>query len=73
VKGYLRERPDVAREIERKIYEIVGAEPADAPLAAVEVAAGAGTDPADPAATATGGNRGDPEPAPAPQPQERAA
>jgi recombination protein RecA len=35
VKGYLRENPDVATEIERKIYEAVGAEPASAPLAAV--------------------------------------
>jgi hypothetical protein len=35
VKGYLREQPDVAAEIERKIYEAVGAEPAAAPLAAV--------------------------------------
>ncbi|HEU0023928.1 MAG TPA: recombinase RecA [Thermoleophilaceae bacterium] len=35
VKGYLRERPDVAQEIEGKIYEALGAEPAAAPLAAV--------------------------------------
>src|SRR5918996_189839 len=32
-KGYLRENPDKAREIERKIYEAVGVEPAAAPLA----------------------------------------
>src|SRR4051795_1644337 len=31
VKGYLREHPEVADEIERKIYEAVGAEPASAP------------------------------------------
>jgi recombination protein RecA len=35
-KGYLRENPDKAREIERKIYDAVGAEPAGAPLAPVE-------------------------------------
>jgi recombination protein RecA len=36
VKGYLRERPDVAQEIEGKIYEALGVEPAASPaLAAV--------------------------------------
>jgi recombination protein RecA len=35
VKGYLREHPEVAAEIERKIYEALGTEPAGAPLAAV--------------------------------------
>ncbi|MGH2715649.1 MAG: recombinase RecA [Thermoleophilaceae bacterium] len=35
VKGYLREHPEVAGEIERKIYETLGVEPAAAPLAAV--------------------------------------
>jgi recombination protein RecA len=39
VKGYLRENPDVAGEIERKIYEAIGVEPAAAPLAAVDPAA----------------------------------
>ncbi|HEY6775720.1 MAG TPA: recombinase RecA [Thermoleophilaceae bacterium] len=39
VKGYLRENPDVATEIERKIYEAIGVEPAAAPLAAVDPAA----------------------------------
>ena len=34
-KSYLRERPDIAQEIESKIYEILGAAPA-APLTAVE-------------------------------------
>ena len=34
-KGYLRENPEMAKEIERKIYEAVGAEPATAPLAAL--------------------------------------
>ena len=38
VKGYLRERPDVAQEIENKIYAALGAQPAGAPLAAVEPA-----------------------------------
>jgi recombination protein RecA len=48
VKGYLRENPDVAGEIERKIYEAIGVEPAAAPLAAVDPAANdpAGVDPA---------------------------
>jgi recombination protein RecA len=40
VKGYLREHPEVAREIERKIYETLGVEPAGAPLAAVPPAEG---------------------------------
>src|SRR5829696_273371 len=35
VKGYLREHPEMAQEIERKIYEALGVEPAGAPLAAV--------------------------------------
>jgi recombination protein RecA len=35
VKGYLREHPDVAAEIERKIYETLGVEPAAPQLAAV--------------------------------------
>jgi recombination protein RecA len=35
VKGYLREHPEIAAEIERKIYEALGVEPAGAPLAAV--------------------------------------
>jgi recombination protein RecA len=39
VKGYLRENPAVAGEIERKIYEALGLEPAGAPLAAVDPAA----------------------------------
>jgi recombination protein RecA len=70
VKGYLRERPDVAREIERKIYEVVGAEPAGTPLAAVGVAPEAGTDPA---GAASGEGEGDSGTAPAHQPEERAA
>jgi recombination protein RecA len=36
VKGYLRENPQVAVEIEGKIYAALGVEPAGAPLAAVE-------------------------------------
>ena len=35
VKGYLREHPEIAAEIERKIYAELGTEPASAPLAAV--------------------------------------
>jgi recombination protein RecA len=35
VKGYLREHPDVAGEIERKIYETLGVEPAAPALVAV--------------------------------------
>jgi recombination protein RecA len=35
VKGYLREHPEVAREIEDKIYETLGVEPTTVPLAAV--------------------------------------
>jgi recombination protein RecA len=35
VKGYLREHPEIAHEIERRIYETLGVEPAGAPLAAV--------------------------------------
>jgi hypothetical protein len=50
VKGYLREQPEVAAEIERKIYEAVGAEPATAPLTAVPPPEEAETEPpADPA------------------------
>jgi recombination protein RecA len=52
VKGYLREHPEVTGEIERKIYEAVGAVPAEARLAAVpppqegeEAEAGAGSAP----------------------------
>jgi recombination protein RecA len=41
-KGYLRESPDKAREIERKIYDAVGAEPAGAPLAPGEDGAAPG-------------------------------
>ena len=48
VKGYLREHPEVAAEIERKIYEAVGAEPATAPLAAVPVPADGEAEPAVP-------------------------
>ena len=40
VKGYLREHPEVAREIERKIYETLGVEPAGVPLEAVPPAEG---------------------------------
>jgi recombination protein RecA len=45
VKGYLRENPHVAQEIERKIYDALGVDPAspfgvvEAPPAAVEDAA----------------------------------
>jgi recombination protein RecA len=42
VKGYLRENPGVAREIERKIYDVLGVEPTAVPLAAVEAAANGG-------------------------------
>ncbi|HEV7844875.1 MAG TPA: hypothetical protein VGO83_01345, partial [Thermoleophilaceae bacterium] len=35
VKGYLRENPHVAKEIEGKIYEALGIQPAS-PLAVVE-------------------------------------
>ena len=41
-KAYLRENPDKAREIERKIYDALGIEPAAPPLAAVEPPAEAG-------------------------------
>jgi recombination protein RecA len=58
VKGYLRENPDIAQEIERKIYETLGVEPAGAPLAAV------------PPAEASDGEV---EAAPAATPEERAA
>ncbi len=36
VKGYLRENPGVTREIEHKVYEILGVEPVAVPLAAVQ-------------------------------------
>jgi recombination protein RecA len=42
VKGYLRENPDVAAQIERQIYEAIGVEPAATPLAAVDPAAAGG-------------------------------
>jgi recombination protein RecA len=51
VKGYLRENPNVAREIERKIYDALGVEPATAPLAAVE-----GAEDGSPAAGAPAGD-----------------
>jgi recombination protein RecA len=35
VKGYLRENPQVAKEIERKIYDALGVEPAS-PLGVIE-------------------------------------
>jgi len=40
-KGYLREHPEMAQEIERRIYEAVGVEPAAPALAAVTAAEGA--------------------------------
>jgi recombination protein RecA len=46
-KGYLREHPEVAQEIEHKIYEAVGMEPTVVPLAAVKPEAEAGA-PAEP-------------------------
>jgi RecA/RadA recombinase len=42
VKGYLRENPDIAAEIERKIYDTLGVEPTAVPLAAVESPANGG-------------------------------
>ena len=42
VKGYLRENPDIAAEIERKIYDTLGVEPTAVPLAAVEPPANGG-------------------------------
>jgi recombination protein RecA len=42
VKGYLRENPGVAAQIERQIYEAIGVEPAATPLAAVDPAAAGG-------------------------------
>jgi RecA/RadA recombinase len=57
-KGYLREHPEVAGEIERRIYEAVGAEPATAPLAAVPADQAEPAEPPDPGV---------------PQPKERAA
>src|SRR5215211_5878565 len=56
-KAYLRENPGKAREIEGRIYEAVGAEPAASPLAAVEA----------------GGNGATPEEAADGEPEERAA
>jgi recombination protein RecA len=44
VKGYLRENPAVASEIERKIYDALGVEPATAPLAAVDQDADGGAE-----------------------------
>jgi recombination protein RecA len=41
VKGYLREHPEMTAEIERKIYEALGVEPAGAALAAVPAVDGA--------------------------------
>ena len=55
VKGYLRENPDVAVEIERKIYEAIGVEPAAAPLAAVDPAAANGPTANGPAGEAPAG------------------
>ena len=60
VKGYLREHPEIAAEIERRIYDALGVEPAGAPLAAV------------PAADAPEGEAPPVSDAP-PQPEERAA
>jgi recombination protein RecA len=63
VKGYLRENPGVAREIERKIYDVLGVEPTPVPLAAVEAAPpeGAGgesmAEGAPPSGTAAAGGR----------------
>ena len=53
VKGYLRENPAVTSEIERKIYDALGVEPAAAPLAAVA----AGTPPRPPSAAGGGEER----------------
>src|ERR1700754_1808299 len=52
VKGYLREHPEVAAEIERKIYEILGVEPAAPALTAVPAAeeAAAAAEPEEPEA-----------------------
>jgi recombination protein RecA len=58
VKGYLRENPAVASEIERKIYDALGVEPATAPLAAVEAAEGAPEEAVDNAAAARPGAEG---------------
>jgi recombination protein RecA len=48
-KAYLREHPELAQEIERRIYEAVGGEPARAPLAPVAGEADAPAEPAEPA------------------------
>jgi len=61
VKGYLREHPEIAVEIEAKIYEAVGTEPAAAPLAAVPSADAPGAD-APGAAEEAAGERPPPEP-----------
>ena len=55
VKGYLRENPAITGEIERKIYELLGVEPAGAPLAAV---AAPGEGEAEPRTGRSGGGRG---------------
>ena len=47
VKGYLRENPEIATQIESKIYEAVGAVPASAPLGGRPVPAGAAEGPPD--------------------------
>ena len=41
-KGYLREHPEVAEELERKIYQAVGAEPQVTPVAVAPAGNGAG-------------------------------
>jgi recombination protein RecA len=41
-KGYLREHPEVAEELERKIYQAVGAEPQVTPVAVASAGNGAG-------------------------------
>ena len=41
-KGYLREHPEVAEELERKIYQAVGAEPQVTPVAVAAAGNGAG-------------------------------
>jgi recombination protein RecA len=70
VKGYLRENPGVAREIERKIYDVLGVEPTPVPLAAVEAAANGGTPEGAENMAAEGAARG---PAAAREREERAA
>jgi recombination protein RecA len=70
VKGYLRENPGVTREIERKIYDVLGVEPTPGPLAAVEAAANGGTPEEAETMAAEGAARG---PAAAREREERAA